>query len=67
MSGLKLAIEKAGSQAKLAALLPGDVKQQHVSYWLKNRVPAQYCQHINQATGVPLKELRPDVFGEIAA
>jgi len=67
MSGLKLAIKKAGSQAKLAALLPGDVRQQHVSYWLKNRVPAQYCQPIHKVTGVPLCDLRPDVFGSVAA
>ena len=64
---MKLAIEKAGSQAKLAALLPGDIKQQHVSYWLQNRVPAQYCKPIHQITGVPLEDLRPDVFGDVAA
>jgi len=67
MSGLLRAIQIAGSQAKLALAISGNVKQQHVSYWLKNRVPAQYCGPIHQATGVPLEELRPDVFGDFVA
>lgn len=67
MNGLKRAIEIAGSQAKLADALPGDVKQQHVSYWLKNRVPAQHCGAIHRITGVSLVSLRPDVFGDMAA
>ena len=64
MNGLTKAIEQAGSQAKLAALL--GVKQQHVSYWLRSRVPAEWCRPISEATGVPVSDLRPDLFADAA-
>jgi DNA-binding transcriptional regulator YdaS (Cro superfamily) len=71
MDGLNEAIKKADSQAKLAALLESHtgkpVKQQNVSYWLKTRVPAEWCIPINQVVGVSPAKLRPDLFGEIAA
>lgn len=62
MGGLLKAIQVAGSQAELANLIGGSVKQQHVSYWLKSRVPAEWCRRINQETGVPLSDLRPDIY-----
>ena len=68
MSGITKAINFAGTQQKLAALLTEQtgksVKQQNVSFWLKSRVPAEWCVPISKATGVPLFELRPDVFTE---
>jgi len=66
MSGIAKAIDIAGTQAKLATLLSDltgkTVKQQNVSSWLNSRVPAEWCLPISRATGVPLSELRPDVY-----
>lgn len=61
---LQTAISILGSQEKLAESL--GVKQQHVSYWLNNRVPAERCRDIERATdgAVTCQMLRPDVFGE---
>lgn len=62
---LQWAIAKAGGQTALAAKI--GVKQQIVFGWLhKTRlgVPAEKCQAIEQATGIPKHKLRPDIFGE---
>lgn len=62
MTGIEKAVQIAGGQQKLATML--GVKQQHVYSWLKKRVPAERCRPIHEATGVPLAELRPDLFGD---
>lgn len=61
-TGLKKAIEQAGSQQALAALL--GVRQSHVSNWLNRdkRVPVERVLAIESATGVPRHELRPDIY-----
>ncbi len=60
--GLKLAIEAAGNQSKLARAL--NKKPQVVSYWWNNigRIPAEYVPDVEKATGVPRHELRPDLY-----
>lgn len=56
------AIEKAGSQAKLAELLA--VGQTAISNWLNREsgVPAKRVLSIEAATGVSRHELRPDLY-----
>jgi DNA-binding transcriptional regulator YdaS (Cro superfamily) len=62
-TALQTAIDRAGGQTALAAKI--GVRQSLISFWLKqakegaapDKVPA-----IEQATGVPRYELRPDVF-----
>lgn len=68
MTPLQKAIDRAGSQAKLAALI--GKRQSHVSMWVKRgRVPADMCAPIEQAVdgAVTRHDLRPDIFGERAA
>lgn len=62
MEALRKAIEIAGSQAELARRI--GKRQGHVWAWLNRdgRVPAEVCRLIEQATGVPRHELRPDIF-----
>lgn len=62
MEGLNKAIGILGSQQKLAEAC--NVKQQHVSYWLKNRVPAERVAVIVHATQnqVTPHDLRPDLY-----
>lgn len=73
--GLQKAIERAGGQAALARGLSALakelraprklVRQSDVWYWLTRRkhgVPAEWCATIERATGVPVHELRPDIF-----
>lgn len=57
------AIELAGSQTALADRI-GATKQQ-VNHWATGlmRVPPIRCRAIEQATGVSVHLLRPDVFG----
>jgi DNA-binding transcriptional regulator YdaS (Cro superfamily) len=65
---LHRAIEKAGSQKRLAEMI--GASQSHVWYWLersKKGVPAEYCVAIEKATGVSRGELRPDLFTSEAA
>lgn len=60
MNALNQAILKAGSQKALAAQL--GVVQSAIANWLKReKVPAEYCPSIEDATGVTCEELRPDV------
>lgn len=64
-NALQIAIDIAGNQARLATLLQPafpQVRQQHVSYWLRTRVPAEYVAAIEEATGVPRSSLRPDIY-----
>lgn len=60
-SALQQAIELLGGQTALAAAL--GVRTGHLFYWLKNRVPAEYCPAIERATGgqVRCEALRPDI------
>lgn len=61
MNGIDKAIKKAGGEVKLARLVGTD--RQLVTYWQRTGKPgATYCMAINEATGVPLHVLRPDVF-----
>lgn len=58
-------IEIVGNQEELAAAL--GIKSPSISGWRsRDRVPADRCISIEQATGgkVTRYELRPDVFGE---
>lgn len=62
MEALKSAIERVGSQSRLASIL--GVTPQGVHNWvLRNRVPADYCPAIEKATdgAVRCEDLRPDV------
>lgn len=56
------AIEKVGSQAKLADIL--DVGQTAISNWLhrESGVPAERVLSIEAATGVSRHDLRPDLY-----
>lgn len=52
------AIEKAGTQSKLADAIGEDVKTGHIYYWLKvGAVPEKHCAAIEQHTGVSRKRL----------
>jgi DNA-binding transcriptional regulator YdaS (Cro superfamily) len=57
---LRRAIEAAGGQTKLSALL--GCSQQRVWNWtVAGRAPVKMCPKIEAATGVPCEELRPDI------
>lgn len=57
---LREAINKAGGQTALAALIGEDVKTGHIFYWLKaGAVPEKHCVVIEQATEVSRKRLCP--------
>lgn len=58
------AIDLLGGPAQAARILNvKDHRYQTVQSWLKNRIPAEYCPLIEQATGgaIRCEELRPDV------
>jgi DNA-binding transcriptional regulator YdaS (Cro superfamily) len=57
-AGLKIAIERAGSQRKLARLL--GITQQALAKWTS--VPAHQIIAVERATGVPREQLRPDLY-----
>jgi DNA-binding transcriptional regulator YdaS (Cro superfamily) len=61
MNGINKAIKKAGNANRLAKHL--GVDRQLVIYWRDNGKPApEHCMKINAFTGVPLHDLRPDVY-----
>jgi TorA maturation chaperone TorD/DNA-binding transcriptional regulator YdaS (Cro superfamily) len=62
VAALERAIAAAGGQSALARLI--GKSQGHVWHWLKvaKRVPAEAVLAIEEATGVPRHELRPDVY-----
>ncbi len=69
LAALERAISVAGGQSALARKI--GKSQGHVWHWLKvaKRVPAEAVLAIEEATGVPRHELRPDVYpqtGEVA-
>lgn len=57
---LQEAIDAAGSQTALAALIGEEVKTGHIFYWLKRGfVPERHCPVIEKSTGVSRKRLCP--------
>ena len=62
IKSLQKAINSIGGQAELAKKL--GKKQGHVSIWLTRdkKVPAVMALKIEQVTGVPRHELRPDLY-----
>lgn len=61
MNALLEAIDKAGSQAKLARLI-GAAGQSTVGNWVSRGqlAPIEFCVAIESATGISRKQLRPD-------
>lgn len=57
--GLKLAIERAGSKARLGQAL--GITGQAISQW--KMIPAEWLIKIESVTGVPRRKLRPDLYG----
>ena len=60
-------IEKAGGQTALARLLQPyhpNIRQQHIEKWFRYgyRIPGEYCQAIEAATGIKKEFLRPDIY-----
>ena len=64
VKALQEAIDIAGSQNKLGALI--GKTQGHITVWLKRnkKAPAEMVLLIEKETGVSRHRLRPDVFGE---
>jgi len=62
LAALERAIALAGGQSALARAI--GKSQGHVWHWVKvaKRVPAEAVLAVEQATGVPRSELRPDVY-----
>ncbi len=52
------AIEKAGGLSELARQL--GVKRQAVFAW--KRIPAERARKVSEITGIPLADLRPDLY-----
>lgn len=61
MSAIHKAVGRVGSQAALARLL-GISSQAINKMLLSNRVPAGRVLKIEELTGVPRHELRPDLY-----
>jgi DNA-binding transcriptional regulator YdaS (Cro superfamily) len=57
---LERAILSAGSAKALSALM--GVTPMAVSYWKARGLPARHAIRIEQVTGVPRQELRPDLY-----
>jgi TorA maturation chaperone TorD len=62
-AGLDRAIDAAGGIAQLARKI--GIAQPSVSNW--NRVPAQRVIAVEAATGVPRKQLRPDLYPDLCS
>lgn len=61
MNAIERAVEAAGGQQKLAEAI--GVKYQAVQKWLRNRkLPAERVIAVEEATGVPRGDLRPDLY-----
>lgn len=58
--GIAEAIEKAGSQERLAELI--GVRQPTIHHYLNTFCPAERAVEIERATGIPRARIRPDVF-----
>lgn len=61
MDALTQAIEKAGSQGRLARAL--GLKQQTIFGWKeRGKVPAERVIEVERLTGVSRHDLRPDIY-----
>ncbi len=60
---IRFACEKAGGMATLARHL--GVKRQAIPQWTE--IPIRHVHKIKEITGIPLVDLRPDVFKGDAA
>lgn len=61
MNGLERAVSAVGGVCNLARKL--DLHHSSIILWRKNgRIPAERVLAIEQATGIPREELRPDIF-----
>lgn len=57
------AISAAGGRAELARAL--DITSEAVRQWLENgEIPLRRIKEVSKVTGLPMHELRPDIFGE---
>lgn len=64
MSPLQRAIKRSGlNQSSLAEKLR--VTRQLVSYWARERVPAERVVSIARALGCSVRDLRPDLYRDI--
>ena len=52
------AIDKAGGPTKISPEI--GTSPQNISMW--KRIPTKWCDKISQMSGIPMHELRPDVF-----
>jgi len=57
---LAKAVRVAGSQSAFGRLV--GKRQSTVREWLKRGLPAEFCQAVEAATGVPKEQLRPDIY-----
>lgn len=61
IDGLKKAIKTAGNMSRLARAC--NIKPQSVRGWLlRGEIPVKRCKEVERATGIPVRELRPDYF-----
>lgn len=62
MTGIEKLINHFGSQVKVAQNL--NITRQTVNGWVKgrNRIPAEKVVLIEKLTGIPRRELRPDLW-----
>ena len=58
------AIEAFGGGAKLAAVV--GIRKEAIQGWKRSGIPPTRAQSISQITGIPLHELRPDVYPDAA-
>ena len=56
----RTAIEKSGGLSALSRHI--GITRQAISQW--DRVPAEQCRQVSEISGVPLHELRPDIYPE---
>lgn len=64
-AGLALAIERAGGAAALGRAV--GLTRFAVQMWKAHGVPANRAPAVSRITGIPLHELRPDLFDAPAA
>ena len=61
VEGLRKAIKAAGNMSRLARAC--HIRPQSVKGWVqRGEIPVKRCKDVEQATGIPRKELRPDYF-----
>lgn len=63
---LKFRIRSSGKKLAEVAEAMG-VDKSSVTRWTQNRVPAERVLEMERITGIPRHELRPDIFGGVAA